>query len=261
MFKEVIDVIISAARKLLTNWGASLVLFLCYLLLLGVCYLFFTTGEATLLQVFMSLLVLPVVAVVLFFLSQAMGLSSVRIGVGPVYLLRRALGDCWKLCLVSLPLLLLIGLVAYLFGWIQDGFFSESLTSNSPARRQLGGLFNWAEFLLLAVVFPLIAIHLWISTISGGVAATLSKNGLVKSLKRAFAPRSVLIYALVVVIFGAVAYLFFFTKTTAGGAWTEMWLLGGRLAAALIAIFLGWLLTLGSMAEFTARSAIEDGES
>ena len=58
---------------------------------------FFTIREATATQVALNL-VLPIAAVALFFLIQAMGLSYTRIGVGAAYLLKRSLGDCWRIC-------------------------------------------------------------------------------------------------------------------------------------------------------------------
>jgi hypothetical protein len=260
MIKDVLQVIASAARKMVTNWGASLILFVVYALLLAVCYSFFTTGEATAVQVFMTILVLPVAAVVLFFVLQAMGLSYVRIGVGPIYVMKRAWKDFWKLLLVSLPLILLFWLAVYLFGKLRVTLLGESLAFVSSGRGSLNFILNWAQFLVLWVVFPLIAIHLWISAIGEGVGATLSKGGLGRSLKRAFSPRSVLIYIVVLVVFGVVAYLLFFTRTFVQSEWTELWLFGARLAAALVTIFLGWLLALGSMAEFAARGAIKDLE-
>src|SRR5215468_8215560 len=56
-----------------------------------------------------------IAAVALFFLIQAMGLSYVRIGVGAAYLLKRSLGDFWRILLASLPLILLAWLILYLF--------------------------------------------------------------------------------------------------------------------------------------------------
>src|SRR5690348_16390141 len=105
MFKDILEAITSAARKLFSNFGTTLIALLLYALLLVVLYIFFTTGVGTVVHVLLSLVVLPLAAVVLFFVLQALAVSYVRIGVGPGYLLRRALQDCWKLLLVSLPLI------------------------------------------------------------------------------------------------------------------------------------------------------------
>ena len=104
MFKDVIEAIGSAARKLFSNWGALLISLLLYAELLGVLYLFITTSEATTLQVVLTVPVLPLASATLFFSLQAMGISYVRIGVGALYLLKRALKDCWRLLLVTIPI-------------------------------------------------------------------------------------------------------------------------------------------------------------
>src|SRR5262245_13633723 len=111
MIKEIFEAIKTAGRKIFTNWAASLISFLLYGALLGVIYLFFTTREATVLQVLLTILILPLAAIFLFFVLQAMGLNYVRQEIGPGYLLKRALSDSWKLLLVSIPVLLVAILV------------------------------------------------------------------------------------------------------------------------------------------------------
>jgi hypothetical protein len=257
MIKEVIEAIETAARKMFTNWGATLISMLIYAALVAVLYFLFTTREATTIQVFLGVLVLPLAAIFFFFILQAIGLSYVRIGVGPLYLLKRALKDCWRLLLVSLPLILLAWLIVYLLGKAQAMFLGESLAIKS--REWIGVVIDWVRIIILYFVLPLTAIHLWISTVREGVRGTF--KGFVRSVARAFAPRSVLIYVLVVAVFGLIAYFLFFTRTPAKSEWTELWVFGARLAAALLAVFLGWLLTLGSLAELTARREIGEMES
>jgi hypothetical protein len=240
MIKEILEAIKSAGRKIFTNWSASLISFLIYGALLGVIYLFITTGEATMLQVFLTILILPLAAIVLFFVLQAMGLSYVRIGVGAGYLLKRALSDSWKLLLVTIPVLLVASAVLLLGGAI-----------NSLAVVYL-------QYLLLYLALPLIAIHLWVSTIRDGMGVAF--RGIGTSVKNALGPRSLLIYALIVLVFGLLAYFLFFTRTPMSGEWAELWIFGTRLAAALISIFAGWLLTLGSIAELTTRPALKEEE-
>ncbi len=241
MIKDIFEAIKTAGRKIFTNWAASLISFLIYGALLGVVYLFFTTREATTLQVLLTILILPLAAIFLFFVMQAMGLSYVRHGVGLGYLLKRALSDSWKLLLVSIPLLLIAILVLFLGG-----------TINSRAMIYL-------SYLILYLALPLIAIHLWLSTVRDGIAGAF--RGIGGSIKQAMGPRSLLIYALVVMVFGMVAYFLFFTKTPLSGEWAELWLFGARLAAALLSVFTGWLLTLGALAELTAKPALKESDT
>lgn len=256
MIKDVIESIGAAARKMFANWGALLISFALYLALLGVLYLFFTMREATSLQVWLSFLVLPLLAILLFLVLQAMAVSYVRIGVGPGYLLRRALEDSWKLLLISLPLLLIAGLIIFGVWKIETSLTAQLYNVSLPSGRwKLTGL-NWARIFLLYFVLPLTAIHFWIAAVREGIGGAIKGFG--RSLARAFAPRSVLIYLLVVAVCGVIAYLLFFTKTTAKSEWTELWLFGARLALALVVIFLGWLLTLGALAELTTRRALNE---
>lgn len=245
MIKDVIQSIITAARKIPGNRGVLLISFLLYAALLSVLYLFFTTREATMLQLLLTVF-LPLLALLLFFTLQVLGLSYIRGGSGPVYLLKRALNDSWKLLLVSLPLILLTWLVIYLSGELEG-----KLPTDSP-RWKLTTL-AWVRDFLLYFVLPLTTIQLWISTVHEGLAAAIKSIG--RSLSRAFSPRSMLVYLLVVAVFGTITFILFFTKIPIASNWGELWLFGVRLATAMIFLFLGWLLTLGSLSELSARGA------
>lgn len=111
---------------------------------------------------------------------------------------------------------------------------------------------------MLYFLLPIIAIQLWIVTMREGLGAGF--KGFFKSVGRALAPRSVLIYALVIAAFTAVAYLLLFTKTHVSNDWGEWLLAGGRVAAALLTLLIGWLITLGALAEMTARRALRESE-
>jgi hypothetical protein len=257
MIKDVIESISTAARKIFTNWGALLISFLLYAALHSVLYLLITTREATLLQILLTF-ILPLVALLLFFTLQALGLSYIRIGVGPGYLLKRALKDCWKLLLMSLPLILLAWLVVYSTGKAESHLLNQIAGAAQQSGKWKLTALNWAQVFLLYFVLPLIAIHLWITTLHEGLGAAI--KGIGRSVARAFSPSSMLIYLVVVAVFGAIAYFLFFTKTPVENHWGELWLFGARLAMALVSVFLGWLLTLGSLAELTARGAMSEME-
>jgi len=252
MVKDVFHSIASAARRLFVNWAALLISLSMYSALLGAIYLFFTIREATAMQVALNL-ILPIAAVALFFLIQAMGLSYVRIGVGAAYLLKRSLGDCWRILLASLPLILLACLIVYLFGKADQSFFSGTGAAGWKATVWAWGsvAVHAIQILLLHVLLPLIAIHLWIEAMSQGVAAAYLEFRRV--VTRALAPRSLLIYVMICAVFGAIIYFLLFKTITFKSEWTELWAVGIKTALALLLTFIGWLLTLGSMAELTAR--------
>jgi len=258
MIKDISHSIATAALRLFANWPALLISLSLYAALVGAIYLFFTIREATVTQVALNL-TLPIVTVALFFMIQAMGLSYVRIGVGAGYLLKRSLKDCWTILLASLPLILLAWLIVYLFGKADQTYFTESLTAESKARA-LGAIAVHAlQIFLLQVFLPLIAIHLWIATVREGVAMAFKSFG--RSVARALAPRSLLIYAVICAVFGAIVYFLLFRQATFKGPWTQLWAVGIKTALALLIAFIGWLLTLGSIAEMTARRAMKELEA
>jgi hypothetical protein len=260
MVKDVFHSIAAAAQRLFVNWAALLISLSMYLALLGAVYLFFNIREATATQVALNL-TLPVAAVALFFLIQAMGLSYVRIGVGAAYLLKRSLGDFWRILLASLPLILIACLIAYLFDKADQSFFIESGAAGSKAMKWgVGAVAVHAiQIFLLHIFLPLIAIHLWISTVREGLAAAF--KGFKRVVTRALAPRSLLIYASICAVFGAIIYLLLFKTITFKSEWTELWVVGIKTALALLLTFIGWLLTLGSMAELTARREMTELET
>jgi hypothetical protein len=250
MVKDVIHSIAAAAQRLFANWGALLISLSMYSALLGAIYLFFTIREATATQVALTL-ILPIAAVALFFMIQAMGLSYVRIGVGAAYLLKRSLEDCWRILLASLPLILIALLIVYLFGKADQAFFAESGAAGSKAVRWAAVAVHAVQIILLYIFLPLIAIHLWIVTAREGLAAAF--KGVIRIVTRALAPRSLLIYVAVCAVFGATVYFLLFKTISFKSEWTELWVVGIKTALALLLTFIGWLLTLGSMAELTAR--------
>jgi len=256
MIKDVFTSIGAAARKLFTNFGAVLIAFLCYAVLWLTGYLFVAViGQATQLQVILSLVVLPLTAVIFFFLLQVIGLSYVRIGVGAGYLLKRALMDFWKLLIISLPLIALAVGLWWLFGYLDKKFVADV----EKPRRWLELSLLVGRWLLLYLALPLLAIHCWMAAIREGLGGAF--RGFGRSIAAAFSPRSVLIYVLVLLVCGALAWFAAFTETHVKSEWGELWLVGARFIFSVLMLFVGWLLTLGAMAEMTTRRALNDAMS
>ena len=265
MLKNVMNSIAAAVRGLLRNWRAVVAFLGLYLALLLALYFFVVTREASILQILLTL-VLAIAAPILFFVLQAMGVSYTSDGTGIGALLRRSLRECWKLILISVPIILLAWLIVYLLskleinmlGGIRDAARvprSAARTSEMPGR-WLEITFTTLRFLLLGIVLPLAAIHLWIVTTREGLVAALKGAG--RAVMRAFAPRAVLIYAIGLVIFGVIPYFLIFTRTAVGNWWIEIGLLSARLALALIFVLFGWVITLGALTEMNRE---KQGES
>jgi hypothetical protein len=248
---EVLAAFGSAIRKLAGNWPTVLWLLLLYAGWLGAFALFVTTREATIWQVIVGLVVAPLVMVGLFFLLQALGLSATRVGVGVAYKLKRALSESGKIALVTLPLVGgAIGMVLAI-EWLGEWTLERMAESEGPLRRWILDGWDWSQTFLLFFFFPLWSLHWWLSVVRRGVPGSVARLGRV--LLEAFAPGSVLIYLLTTGVFGGLAWWLLFTRPEIADPWWELALFGGRVTTALLVIFLGWLLLLAAMGEWTAR--------
>jgi hypothetical protein len=181
--------------------------------------------------------------------------------------LRQAWRECWKLILISVPIVLLAWLISYLLGRLEtdvlgamrDAARSAPGVPRAPARateqpgRWLEVTITTLRFLLLYIALPLAAIHLWIAAARDGLGDAL--KGAARTVARAFAPRAVLTYVIGFLIFGVIPYFLLFTRTQVGNAWIEIGLLGARLALAMVFILFGWVITLGALTNVSAGSA------
>ncbi|MGB7923756.1 MAG: hypothetical protein WCF57_10980 [Pyrinomonadaceae bacterium] len=247
-----------ATRRLFGNWRAFLLLLLLYAAFVASLYFFISIREASLWQVLATFL-LAVLVPVLFFIIQAMGTRYVESGVGTKELLRWSARNFWKLLVVSLPVLLVTWLIAYLFGIFQPDVSAVSeagraaaAASGRPVTALSTATFSWKEIiittlraLILYLVLPLIVIRLWLA------ASRRSLGEVFRNLKRvlaqALAPGAVLAYAIGLLLFGVIPYFFITTNLARGGAWTEISLLVARLVLAALFMLIGWLITLGAL--------------
>jgi hypothetical protein len=256
LIRQVREAIIGAARALKAEWRISLIAFALYAALLAALYLFFTTREATMAQLLLTLL-LAISAVALFFSLGALGLREAHNrgnrgnggnggnGGNRVVIphLREALNGCWKLLLVSLPVLLVGWLVAAGISWIEFKATGGREWEHGVVPDVIApGL----RYLLLLFALPLIAIRLWIVTLGEGVGAALRGSG--RSIVRALGPRPLLVYLLLAVVSGLLIYLLLSIRTPASNAWIEITLLGARIALAALVAFIAWMIALGALA-------------
>lgn len=257
MLKNSLVAIGHAARTLLRSWGALSLLHLLYAALLASAYLFFATKEATAAQLVLTAL-FALLAPLLFFILQAAIAAYAQGELRAASLVRRALADFVKLLLVSLPVVALAVLVVYLLDKLQARF---PVVETEAARTSLASYpqtpppppLRWQDVLLaslrlalLGFVLPLAGVHLWLSVARDGLKATLKSAHRV--VARAFAPQSVLVYALGLFVFGLMPYFLIFTRTPVKNAWGELLIFGFRLALAFVFTLWGWTITLGALA-------------
>ena len=253
-----------ATHRLFANWRALILFILLYAALVASLYFFVSIREASVWQVLLTFL-LAILAPVLFFIIQAMGTRYVESGVRLKELLGWSLKNFWKLLVVTLPLLLLAWLIVYLFRKFQVdataavseagrtvGTEGGGAATHPAAPRAAGDVFSWKEvilstlrFLVLWLILPLLAIHLWMAAARDGLGGAFRNIPCV--LARALAPGSVLVYVLGLLLFGVLPYFLITMNFSRGGAWTEISLLGVRLALAALFILFGWIITLGAL--------------
>ena len=268
MTKNVLTNLFSAARELLGGWPALGVLAALYAALLGACYLFMTTREATVWQVLLTALLAVAVPVLLLLLLA----GSARTALGetrPLALLAQAAATGWKLFLVSLPLIAL----ALLFVWGTNKLEDRVKPDPEEAARAIqereaaaaeGGPdaagarplppVRWKyvavvalKLLLLGVVLPLLAINVWLAVARDGLVGALRRLG--STIARAFAPQSALTYAVGLILFALIPYFLLHTPTRFESNWLELTLFSLRLLLAFAFTLFGWTLTLRALAQ------------
>lgn len=279
MLTETFHSITSAARGVVRSWKAMLLIGAVYAALLVLLYLFVSIKEATLAQVTLTF-AFAIAAPLLFFLLQAMIASggereirsdpendSQHLAAGSV--LRRSLSSFWKLILITLPLIALAVLIAYLLAKAQNRFgvsvndaAASSATSdrlaetlNRPrAPRRVDwkvALFSTIRYLCFGLFLPLAAIHLWLATVRDGLLGAIKRIG--RLLARAYAPQSVLIYIAGFLIFAVVPYFLLFRTTQTKHAWLELSLLVGRLIVVFALTLFGWTITVRALGQSTLQ--------
>ena len=259
MIKESFAALGASTRDLFRNWRGLLLLAAIYGLMLAGVYYFFATGVANVWQLFVTATT-AAAAPLLFFLFQAAAANAALPEATAAGIVRRAPRDLLKVLLLAVPIAVFAVLFVYLLpklqGWLPkvDEPPHVSMVAGVVGERPVP--LHWQEalmssswLLLLGVWLPLAAAHLWLSAARVGLTATL--KGFHRVVGRAFAPRSVLVYAVGLFLFGLMPYFVLFTRTPITNGWVELWFFAVRLALAFTLTLVGWLVTLGALARVT----------
>lgn len=255
MIKDSLKAIGDAAVGLFRNPLGLLLLCALYFALLACVYVFFATGVATVGQLVLSALT-ALAAPLLFFLLQAAVVASAQPGTGFGAMLRRTPRDFLKVLLLSLPFIALaVGLI-YLLGLLQAHLPKIEEAPHvvmAATHAEPPAPLHWQDalvsalwLLLLGIILPLTAAHLWLSASRDRLWPTLKR--IHRVVARAFTPRSIFIYAVGLFVFGLMPYFIIYTRTTVSNGWTELFIYGLRLLFAFVFTLLGWAITLGALA-------------
>jgi len=296
MLTETFHSITSAARNVFTSWKSMLLIGAVYASLLAVLYLFVSIKEATLTQVTLTF-VFAVAVPLLFFILQAMiasgdsgfittrqappeseitNAAAVTDHATPGLVLKKSLASFWKLILITLPLIALAVLIAYLLAKAQNRFganltdvattssqrLEEVMNRTKPAPRPIDwrtALFSMLRYLSFGLILPLAAIHLWLATVRDGLGAAIRR--LATLLARAFSPQSVLIYIVGFLIFAVAPYFLLFRTTQTKHAWLELSLLVVRLIVVYALTLFGWTITVRALAATPVAEARPSGRA
>jgi hypothetical protein len=267
MLTETFRAIATATRRVLNNWRSMLLLAVVYAFLLASLYFFLVVREASLLQVTLTF-ALAILAPLLFFLLQAMIVASIAGGEEPGLssLIKRSMTSFWKLILVTLPLIAVAVLVAYLLGKAQArlGASVPDVAADVPRRmvegaREAAKPIDWkvamistVRYLTFGLVLPLAAIHLWLATVQEGLGLAIKRAGAL--ISRAFAPQSVLIYIAGFLVFGVIPYFMLLRSVPSKNAWLELFLLVARLTVVFGLTLFGWVITVKALANLSTNS-------
>lgn len=273
MIKDVFIAIAKATKQLFRSWRTLVILLVLYLGILGSVYMFFATREATISQLLLTF-ALGILSLVLFLVIQAIAVrytSEDRAG----KLLVRSFSGFWKLGIIVLPVVVLIGLAVYFLGNIEFKSVQETVRSVAAPRRVAGArvpppstpwqavALSTVQYLLMSLVLPLASIHLWIEAVRNGLKNSFKRFA--RTTARAFAPRAVLTYAIGFVVFAVVPYLLVTKRTPVTSPWLDVSLLGARLSLAVLLSLIGWVVTVAALTTLAAsepatdKHAIESG--
>jgi len=245
--------------------GALLVFAAIYALLLLASYLFISIREATVWQVLVTYALMILIPLG-FFALQA---SIIDRELDQKLRWRVILIDTLKFLAVTIPVLLLVGLLYYLLNKVAARYpapvvavapvarGAHAAAPTPPATPPLHWpslIFSTLRFALLGIVLPLVTIHLWIA-VAGGGARSMFRFGpkyffrrIGSALAGAFSPDSVLIYGLGLIIFFVLPYVALVPTFTINGNKTEFVFFALRLLLAFVFSLVGWVITLTALA-------------
>jgi hypothetical protein len=259
MMKDSLRALGESARDLFRNPRGLLLLAAVYAALLASVYVFFATGVATTWQLAYGTALAALAAPALFLLLQAGAAKAALPGANGGAVARGMFRDFLKVLLLAVPVAALAVGLFYLLGklpdWLPKVAEAPRAVVEATGDARPSPL-HWQEALtttlwlvLLGFVVPLLAAHLWLASSREGLGRTL--KSLHRVAGRAFASRSVLVYAVGFFVFALTPYFVVYSRPPVSSGWAELTLFGLRLALAFALTLLGWVVTLGALARVT----------
>jgi hypothetical protein len=255
---------LSTIKTTVTNIGALIVFAILYAILLATFFRFIWIREATLWQVLFTYVFLILIPAE-FFIYQASIIDHTRDG---KFRWRAILTDALKFFLATIPVLLIAWLLYFLLNKLAGRFAAPIVPTlpmaPGPARPQPLHwptlVFSTLRFILLGIMLPLAAIHLWFEvaacnlreSLRSGAKTIFSRLG--KRFSGAFAFESVLIYVLGLIVFALIPYAILFVPFSPKGNKTDFLVFILRLLLTFIFSLIGWIVTIRALAGNAARA-------
>jgi len=253
---------VEAIRELLTKPRALAILAALYAVLLATLYGFISIREATMWQVAITFVFLVLIPIEFFVLQSAI-LHHTR---APKFHWPQIVRGAIKLAVITIPIVLLGFLVNYLLNKWQAHYPAPQPLLILPGARTPAAPqpLHWptVRLLLLGVVLPLAAIHLWIEAAAQDVRSLFSGRArtvlqrMANAIARAFAFDSVLTFALGLVIFVLVPYAVLFLGRPPKGNKTDFAVFIVRLLLVFLFTLIGWIVTLTVLAKLEPTPAV-----
>ena len=255
----------SAVATTFANLGALLVFATIYAFLLVASYIFISTREATVWQVLVTYALMILIPLTFFTLQAAI----INRELDQKLRWRVILIDALKFLAVTIPVLLVVGLLFYLLNKVSARYpapLVEVLPADqvvppttqtppaTPAMHWPSLIFATLRFALLGVAFPLATIHLWIAVAGRGFRTLFRPEAksffkrIGSALAAAFSSDSVLMYGLGLIIFFVLPYVTLVPTFTINGNKTEFAVFGLRLLLSFLLSLGGWVITLTALA-------------
>ena len=247
MYLKSANAVWSAVRMLFKSWTTLPLLVAIYVALLLAVYLFISTREATVPQLILTFTMM-LAAPLLFFLLQAVSINYVN---GSSGLVPKALRDCLKFIVVSLPVIALTLLAAYGLSKLMGRITIDPETSLPSSPNVLTTLVV-LRYLLIGVIAPLVTIQLWIATSTRGLRELI--RSLPKTLAAAFAPQAVLVFAFGFLIFAVAPYFLLAQTIPIQRTWLEVSVFTVRVVLSALLILIGWVVTIGALSILSTRT-------
>jgi hypothetical protein len=256
---------IDAIRTTLTNLRALIVFSIIYALLLVSAYIFISTREATVWQVFITYVFLILIPAE-FFIWQASIIDHVR---DRKFRWRGILIDALKFFVATIPLLLIAWLLYFLLNKLAGRFPAPIVPTlpiavGPPKTQPMHWptlVFSTLRFILLGIMLPLAAIHLWLEvaacnlreSLRSGAKTIFSRLG--KRFSGAFAFESVLTYVLGLIVFALIPYAILFVPFSPKGNKTDFLVFILRLLLTFIFSLIGWIVTVSALAKTNVQTS------